>query len=50
MNNKKFSRLELYKLVWSEPISKIIQEFAITHNAFKKLCKKKDIPLPLKGH
>lgn len=50
MNNKKFSRLELYKLVWSEPISKIIEEYAITNNAFKELCIKNDVPLPLKGH
>lgn len=47
---KGFTRKELYDLVWSKPISKIIKDYPISYADFKKLCIQNDIPLPKNGH
>lgn len=44
------TRQELYDLVWSKPVSTIIKEHPINVTAFKNICKKNDIPLPMNGH
>lgn len=44
------TRNELYDIVWSKPISKIFEEYAISNVVFKSICKEHDIPLPLNGH
>src|SRR5690554_3642554 len=49
-NSKSLSREELYNLVWSKPVSKILKEYPITNTSFKNICKKNDIPLPKNGH
>lgn len=44
------SRKELYELVWATPVSKLIQEYAISNDGFKKLCKQFEIPMPNSGY
>ena len=43
------TRKELYDLVWSTPVTKLLAEFDISNNTFKKLCEKYKIPLPEAG-
>jgi hypothetical protein len=45
-----FSRKEVYELVWSTPISKIVEMYALSNDDFKKICKKHEIPLPPNGY
>lgn len=45
-----FTRKELYDLIWSNPVSKILQGYAVSQTGFKNLCKEHDIPLPLNGY
>ncbi|MEW7277875.1 hypothetical protein ABW636_04715 [Aquimarina sp. 2201CG1-2-11] len=47
---KEYTRQELYTLIWSKPISKVIQDYALTNSAFKKICRNYDIPLPKRGY
>lgn len=47
---RKFTRLELYNLVWSKPMTTLAHEFNISDNGLRKICKKNDIPLPKQGH
>jgi len=47
---KKFTRLELYDLVWSKPMTTLAKEFNLSDNGLRKICKKNDIPLPNSGH
>lgn len=53
-SNKKlrnsFTRIELYDLVWSKPISEILEDYAISRMGFKDLCKTNDVPLPPNGY
>ena len=44
------TRAELYKLVWSEPVSKIAPRFGISDVGFSKLCRRVDVPLPPQGY
>ena len=44
------TRTELYNLVWSKPVSKILVDYALCLTVFKKICKENDIPLPLNVH
>jgi len=46
----KFTRLELYQLVWSEPLRKLAKRFGISDVAVAKRCRKANIPLPGKGY
>lgn len=48
--SSKFSRKELYDLVWSKPVFQIIKEYSISNSTFKALCKDNYIPLPKNGH
>lgn len=48
--NIKFTRQELYDLVWSKPMTALAKEYNISDNGLRKICKKLDIPLPQLGH
>lgn len=50
MEAKSFTREELYKLVWSTPVSKLAKIYAYSDNSLRELCKKHDIPLPYIGY
>lgn len=50
METIKLTRKELYDLVWSTTISKILEKYAISNDGFKKICKKHEIPLPANGY
>lgn len=41
----KFTRLELYELVCSEPLRKLAQRFGISDVAIAKRCRRSNIPL-----
>ncbi|HKM93929.1 MAG TPA: hypothetical protein VJY41_09770 [Prolixibacteraceae bacterium] len=45
-----FTREELYKLVWSEPLTRLEKKFNISDNGIRKRCKKMNIPLPKAGY
>ena len=47
---RKFTRHELYDLVWSKPMTTLAKEFNLSDNGLRKICKKNDIPLPNSGH
>jgi hypothetical protein len=49
METIELSRKQLYDLVWSTPISKLTQQYAISNEGFKKICKKFEIPMPQNG-
>ena len=46
----KFTRLELYQLVWSEPLRKLAKRFGISDVAIAKRCRRSNIPLPGIGY
>ena len=48
--NHKFTRLELYQLVWSEPLRKLAPRFGISDVAIAKHCRRSNIPLPGVGY
>ena len=50
MSDTKFTREELYKVVWSKPLTTLAKEYSISDNGLRKICKKHDIPLPKSGH
>ncbi len=50
METTTLTRKELYDLVWSTAISKILERFALSHDGFKKICKEHEIPLPSNGY
>lgn len=43
-------RQQLYELVWSEPISKLADQFGYSGAGLAKLCRRYGIPLPSRGH
>lgn len=47
---RKFTRQELYDLVWSKPMTTLAKEFNLSDNGLRKICRKNDIPLPNAGH
>jgi hypothetical protein len=46
----KFTRLELYQLVWSEPLRKLAPRLGISDVAIAKHCRRSNIPLPGIGY
>ena len=42
---RKFTRQELYNLVWGKPVSRIAKDYGISDVALRKICKQHDIPL-----
>ncbi|WP_242923082.1 hypothetical protein [Pontibacter liquoris] len=50
MKSNLVTRLELYKQVWSEPISSLSLRYNVSDYDLRKLCKELQIPLPQLGH
>lgn len=50
MENLKFTRKELYDLVWSMSIRAIAAKYTISESEIKTTCKDYNIPTPLNGH
>jgi hypothetical protein len=46
----RWSRQELYDLVWSEPMKKLAPRFGLSDVRVAKICRKADIPLPERGY
>jgi len=47
---EKFTRQELYNLVWSEPMLTIAKRFAVSDTGLRKICLRRQIPVPKAGH
>jgi hypothetical protein len=45
-----FKRLELYNLVWSEPMRDIAARFEISDVGLAKACRNASIPVPPRGY
>ncbi len=50
MATTELTRKELYNLVWSTSLSKLTQQYAISNDGIKKICKQFDIPIPDSGY
>ncbi len=46
----KFTREELYEMVWARPVLALAREIGVSDVAFSKACRKAGIPLPNRGH
>jgi hypothetical protein len=46
----RFSRVELYGLEWSEPVSKLAAKYGISDVGLSKACRRANIPLPQRGY
>jgi hypothetical protein len=46
----KFTRKELYDLVWSQPMKTVTASVGISDVALAKQCKKANIPVPNRGY
>ena len=44
------NRNELYKQVWSEPVSRLAPKYGISDVGLKKICKKLNVPTPPLGY
>jgi hypothetical protein len=44
------TREELYRLVWSEPITKIAPPYGLSDRGMGKLCARYNIPVPPRGY
>ena len=47
---KTVSREELYKQVWSKPMTKVAADYGVTGTALKKTCDRHHIPTPERGY
>lgn len=47
---KKFSRQELYELVWSKSMLALSKEYNISDVGLRKMCRRMEIPVPRLGH
>ena len=50
MENLKFTRKELYDLVWSMSIRAIAAKYTVSESEISTACKNYNIPTPLNGH
>lgn len=50
MEEKEFSRNELYELVWSKPVNAISESYKISTSQIHKACLEMEIPLPDMGY
>ena len=46
----RFSRQELYDLVWSQPIAKLAETYGVTDVGLAKACRRAGIPVPHRGY
>jgi len=44
------TREELYRLVWSKPITELAKEFGMSDVGLAKVCKKLNVPKPYRGY
>lgn len=49
-NVHRFTRNDLYDLVWSQPAIKIVEKYDISDSWLTKICHKMDIPKPPRGY
>ncbi len=49
VRTERYSREELFEMVWSTPIDVLAKRFAMSGRGLAKLCKKHDIPVPERG-
>jgi hypothetical protein len=47
---KTLERTELYEQVWSKPMIKLAEDYGLSDNGLRKICKKLSIPVPKSGH
>lgn len=50
MENQKFTRKELYDLVWSSPMLTLSKKYNISDTGLRKICIRQNIPIPKAGH
>jgi len=50
MEKQTMTRNELYEMVWSEPMRTIAKKYNISDVGLRKICIRKNIPLPERGH
>jgi len=48
--SSRLSRIELYELVWSEPMRSLARKFNVSDVRLGKICRQEDIPLPGVGY
>ncbi len=44
------TREVLYEQVWSKPMTKLATEYGVSDVALAKICRRLDIPLPMRGY
>jgi hypothetical protein len=49
-DERKITREELYKLVWSKPLTELAKEFGMSDVGVAKVCKKLNVPRPYRGY
>ncbi|HUZ31872.1 MAG TPA: site-specific integrase [Xanthobacteraceae bacterium] len=47
---RRIARKDLYKLIWSEPITSLAERFGISDVGLAKVCRRSDIPAPPRGY
>jgi hypothetical protein len=47
---REITREELYKLVWSKPMTELAKEFGMSDVGLAKVCKKLNVPRPYRGY
>jgi hypothetical protein len=47
---ERLTRLELYNLVWSEPMRTLASRFGLSDVALRKACSKAEVPVPPRGY
>ncbi len=50
MKTFSLTRQELYEQVWSKPMITLANEYSLSDNRLRKICKKYNIPIPPIGH
>ena len=50
METIEVTRKELYDIVWSTSLSKLTQQYALSNEGIKKICKQFEIPMPDNGY
>ena len=43
-------REELYEEVWSTPLTQPCAKYGLSDNGLRKVCKRLNVPMPLRGH
>jgi len=49
-DERKITREDLYKLVWSKPLTELAKEFGISDVGLAKICKRLNVPRPYRGY